>query len=243
MRKLPTHLTLTLLTAASAAGTLAGCTKVQALPREAAPRAVTTRPTVLSAGDVIEFKFYSAPELDDQQTIRPDGVISLQLVGEVVAAGRQPGELQEELESRYSAHLKDPTITVILRQSLERRVFIGGEVRQPGAIGLPAGLDVFQAITLAGGHLPVTSAMGHVIVMRMVEGQRVGYRVDLRPVLRGEATEPFALAPGDHVYVPRAAIANVNTFVEQYVGGVIPNGIQATRTLGNTTYGIDSTLD
>jgi polysaccharide export outer membrane protein len=222
---------------------VAGCTSVEALDRDKALPVVTTAPTVLAAGDVIEFKFYSAPELNETQRVRPDGAVSLQLVGEVIVAGQRPEELRANLERAYATFVKDPTITVIVRESLARRVLVSGEVRQPGAVAMPADLNVFEALTLAGGYDPQTSAIGHVIVMRNVDGSRVGYRVDLRDVIRGEVTEPFYLAPGDTVHVPRSAIANVNNFVEQYVGGVIPNGLQVTRQLGDTTYGIDSTLD
>ncbi len=225
------------------AATVTGCTSIDALPRAQAPDLATTRPVLLAPGDVIEFKFYSAPELNDIQQVRADGAVSLQLVGEFLVSGSRPEDVRQRLESLYTEHLKDPNITVILRESLGRRVLVGGEVRTPGAIDMPADMNVLEAIILAGGYVPQTSAVGHVIVMRDVGGQRVGYRVDLRDAIRGKATEPFFLAPGDQIHVPRSAIANVNTFVEQYVGGVIPNGLQATRQVGSTSYGIDSTLD
>ncbi|MEM7808997.1 MAG: polysaccharide biosynthesis/export family protein [Planctomycetota bacterium] len=221
---------------------VSGCTKIDALPRDDAPAIVTTRPVILAPGDVVEFKFYSAPELNDVQQVRPDGAVSLQLVGEVGVAGERPDALRQQLETLYAEHLRDPTITVILRESLGRRVLVGGEVRNPGPIAMPADMDVMEAIILAGGYVPETSAVGHVIVMRDVGDQRVGYRVDLRDAIRGRATTPFFLAAGDTIHVPRSAIANVNTFVEQYVGGVIPDGLRATRQVGNTTYGIDSSL-
>jgi protein involved in polysaccharide export with SLBB domain len=221
----------------------AGCTRTDALPREQAPTAMTNRPTVLAGGDLIEVKLHYAPELNDTQQIRPDGFISLQLVGEVEAAGKSPAVLSAELIERYAKHLQQPEVVVILRQALERRVFVAGAVAAPGAVAMPADLTALQAISLAGGHDPRAAAMTHVVVMRNTDaGQRVGYRVDLRDALRGRATEPFALAPGDHVYVPRTGIVEANQFIEQYVGGVIPDGLRVTRALGNTTYGVDTAV-
>ena len=219
---------------------LAGCTTTRALPADQAPSAAT-RPATLRPGDLVEFKFPYAPELNDTQQVRADGVVSLQLVGEVAAAGRAPSQLAADLRDAYAAHLKQPEVTVVLRGDLTRRVFVAGEVRVPGAVEMPGDLNTLEAIVLAGGFDLTSAAVGHVVVMRG-DRDRVGYRVDLRPALRGEATEPFDLMAGDLVYVPRTAITNVNQFVRQYVGGVVPNGIQATRTNGNTTFGLDTSV-
>ena len=195
----------------------------------------------LAAGDLIEIKFAYAPELNETQSIRPDGFVSLQLIGEVRAAGLTPGELSLLLRDEYAKHLKNPAATVVQRNSLSRRVFVGGEVRLPRPIELPGPLNVFEALTLAGGLDLTTAAVGHVIVMRSDGDRRVGYRVDLRPTLRGEATTPFMLQAGDHVYVPRTAVVNVNQFMRQYVAGVVPRaGVIATRTGQDGTIGLDT---
>ena len=236
MRTKPTIVMLGLL------AFVAGCTSTEALPASRATFA-PPGPATLRAGDVVEFKFPYAPELNDTQRVRPDGRVSLQLVGEVEAGGRMPGDLAADLEERYARHLKQPQVTVVQREDADRRIFVAGEVRLPGVVPMPVPLDAFEAVTLAGGFDLRSAAVGHVLVMRDDgQGRRVGYRVDMRPVIRGEATAPFRLQAGDHVFVPRTAIVNVNQFVEQYVGGVIPNGLRATRNVGNTTYGVDTSL-
>lgn len=225
-----------------AASLLGGCTKVQARPASEAALPAAG-PTVLKNGDIVEIKFRYYPELNDTQTIRADGMLSLQLVGDVVAAGIRPSELNAKLAELYTAHLLQPAVTVVLRNELNRRVFVGGSVANPGALEMPGELSVFDALMLAGGLDYESAAVGHVIVMRSdADGLRQGFRVDLRPVLRGEATRPFPLAPGDHVYVPRTQIVNVNQFVRQYVGGLIPNGLNITRSVGSTTYGVDTAV-
>ena len=230
-----------------AALTLGGCTRTKSLPREAAPVSAEPLATVLGGGDVVDVRFPYAPELNDRQRVRADGMISLQLVGEVQAAGREPAELSAALERLYAAHLKQPAVTVILRENLDRRVFVGGQVLIPGAVDMPGQLTAFDALALAGGINLATGAVGHVFVMRTAPDPetgrlaRVGYQVDMRPTLRGEAAEPFPLLPGDHVYVPRTAIVNVNQFMRQYVTGVVPRpGLQASGPLGEGTIGIDT---
>ena len=233
-----------LIAAAACAGLalgLAGCTRTKALPAGSAPAAATLD-AVLSPGDSVELKFPYAAELNDTQTVRPDGSLSLQLVGEMKVAGLAPADLADRLKTLYAAHLKNPQVTVILRGEQGRHAFIGGEVRQPGRVDLPAPLNVFDALATVGGMDLTSAAVGDVIVMRTVGARRVGYRVDLRPALRGEATVPFMLQPGDHVYVPRTAIVNVNQFMRQYVAGVIPRtGLIASKGIGgNASVGIDT---
>ena len=220
---------------------LAGCTSVKALPASEAP-VIAAPVATLAPGDTVELKFPYAAELNDTQVVRPDGRLSLQLVGEVDVAGLEPRTLNDQLQKAYAAHLKNPAVTVILRKEQARRVFIGGEVRQPGQFELPAPLNVMEALTLAGGLELTTAAVGHVIVMRDQGDLRVGYRVDLRPVLRGEATAPFQLQPGDYVYVPRTQIVNVNQFMRQYVAGVIPRtGLIGSKNIGGgASVGLDT---
>ena len=97
---------------------------------DAAPQAV------IQPGDLLEVKFVYWDHLNESQTVRPDGIISLPLITEVKAAGLTPGELHDQLTQLYKDELKDPEITVLLRTEESRRVYVGGEVLEPGLIEL-----------------------------------------------------------------------------------------------------------
>jgi protein involved in polysaccharide export with SLBB domain len=221
-----------------------GCGKVAPLARpasEAQAIAPVTK-TALRAGDKVELKFFYAPELNDNQQIRPDGMISMQLIGDVQAAGKTPGELGEALKEAYAAHLKYPNVSVIVRESYQRKVFVAGEVIQPGLVDLPGDMSVLEAIMGRGGFNMTTAETSSVIVMRHVNGERVGYKVDLKKAMQGGTDMPFQLQPQDIVYVPRTAVVNVNQFLEQHVRNMIPQtGFVYTTSIGdNGTLGLDT---
>src|SRR4030043_186923 len=91
----------------------------------------------LAPGDAIDIKFFYTPELNDSQTVRPDGKITLQLVGEVMVHGKTTDELRDELIKLYTPELKRPEVVVIIRSLYDRRVYVGGEVKKPGLISMP----------------------------------------------------------------------------------------------------------
>ena len=137
------------LLAAAILATIGGCARpepaktVEALEAERLPARVTVQP-----GDILEFKFFYVPELNDIQTVRPDGKVVMQLVGEVDAQGLTPSELTATIKKQYAGVLKKPEVAVITRELASRRVYVGGEVVSPGAGGYAR-----QAIRLAGDYV------------------------------------------------------------------------------------------
>jgi protein involved in polysaccharide export with SLBB domain len=238
------HLSLYATSTLAAAMFFSGACNVapKALPAtQAAP--VAQDKLTLRPGDKVEIKFYSAPELNDSQQIRPDGKITLQIVGDIQAAGRSPGELSTDLQTAFTNQLKYPQVTVIVREMYQRRVYITGEVERPGLVELPGDMSVLEAVMASGGFNMTTAEISSVIVMRHDSaGNRVGYKVDLRDAIAGGTTPNFMLAPQDIIFVPRAPIINVNNFLELYVKNVIPQtGFIYTQRVGNDgTIGLDT---
>src|SRR3990172_661383 len=103
----------------------AGCRSAPIAPPAAAEQRPAPR-LALGPGDAIDVKFFYVPELNESQTVRPDGLISLQLVGEVPVAGKTPEEVREELFRLYSPHVKRADVTVIVRSFRDRRIYVGG---------------------------------------------------------------------------------------------------------------------
>jgi protein involved in polysaccharide export with SLBB domain len=174
-------------------------------------------------GDLLAIKFFRNPELNEELTVRPDGMISLQLVGEIRAAGLSPAELNAVLAKRYADEVADPRVTTIVRDTAGQRVYIGGEVARPGLIKLRGGLTAFQAVQEAGGFLKSARMSEIVLIRRGVDDASTGHLIDLRPVQQGERPEvDVPLQPYDVVFVPRSKIADVNLFVEMYIRNNLP---------------------
>lgn len=205
------------------------------LPAPSGPPRVT-----LSAGDIVDVRFFFTPELNVTQAVRPDGKIALQLVGEISAEGKSPAELREELLAMYQTHLKEPDVAVIVQSLYRRRVFVGGEVLKPGVVTMPGQLTALDAIMEAGGFRLPTAEVGSVVIIRRTDDAQVGYCIDLKPALKGGEIRPFYLEPQDIVYVPQTRITEIGQWVDQHINNLLPKtGLVVLTTTDNTTVGYD----
>jgi polysaccharide biosynthesis/export protein len=211
-----------------------------ALPASAAPPP-SVAPSVLSAGDSVELKFFYANELNVTQTIRSDGKITLELVGEVQAAGLTPTALATQLHQLYSAYLKHSEVAVFLRSSLSRRIFVAGSVLKPSTLDMPSAMSALEAVMMCGGFNMVTANPSQVLVMRD-DGKngRIAYALDMSGAIHGKATQSFMLQPEDIVYVPRTKIVDLDQFVAQYINGLVPDGVVYTHQVHNETFGVQN---
>lgn len=199
---------------------------------------------VLSPGDVLELRFFYTPELNTIQTIRPDGRISLQFIGEVTAQDKTPAKLREELMKSYSAIMKQLDVAVIVQSFAGRRVYVGGSVRLPGPYPMPSRLTVLEALMLAGGVAMETGTYNDVLVIRFRDGKWTGGKIDLTNVVKGKAVEPVYLQPQDIVFVPETSITKVNRWLDQHLGTVLPQvGFTYTFSPAGNYFSIDTTYD
>ena len=157
---------------------------------------------ILASGDVVKLTFSAAPELNQAQKIRVDGKLSLPLVGEVDAAGKTVGQLQGELVQLYKSQLKTPEVTVSLEGSVTT-VTVSGAVAKPARITFERPTTIFQAIMEAGGPSPYGN-LGHVRLVRTVNGVTKSQVFDLHRMLKGEETKPFYVRDGDIIFVPQS---------------------------------------
>ncbi len=222
--------------AACAIATLCtGCGRI-ALPAANEAWGFRESPLRLVAGDSVEIKFYRAPELNDTQTIRPDGMVSLELVGEMKAAGKTPEELARRLEAAYAGQLIDPSAVVIVRSFGERHVLVAGAVVNPGPVAMPGHMTSLEAVLLAGGFDARTAETRSVLLIRRgADGIYRGRRLDLRRAIEGGNAAAVRLRPLDIVYVPRTRIVKINQWISQHVSGLIPRlGLLYTRRTSDT---------
>ena len=195
----------------------------------------------LEPGDLVDVKFYYAPDLNESQRVRPDGHITLQLLGEVKAAGLTPGNLQEKLKESYAGLIDKPEVAVFLREQQNRAVFVGGSVKNPGRIPMPGSLTALSAILQAGGFDMTQAGYHNVVVLRMEEEKPEAFVLDYSKELNGEPGLPFYLHAQDVVLVPRTRIVDMNQWIDQYLNKLVPQfGFTATRVFGDGTVGIDT---
>jgi len=180
----------------------------------------TQQDVILGAGDVINIKFFNTPELDEIQTVRPDGKIALKLIGEVIVEGKTPSELQSNLIELYSNQLKNQEITVIVESFYSNRIYVTGEVNTPGVIEFPGRLTALEAVAQSGGFNMTTAKSSKVFVIRYKNGKRYRYQLNLKRALKGEE-DPFFLKPFDIVYVPQ----NTGTVVNRWIEIMLPRAL------------------
>jgi polysaccharide export outer membrane protein len=157
---------------------------------------------VIGPEDVLAVFFWREKEMTGDVTVRPDGVVTIPLIGDVRAAGLSPVELAGQLEKVAGRYLTDPKVTVTVRQSNSRTVYLTGEVRNPGSYPLGGGLTVMQAISLAGGVTEFADA-SEITVLRADRGQTRPLKFNYDQVARGQKLEQnVPLWAGDTIVVP-----------------------------------------
>jgi protein involved in polysaccharide export with SLBB domain len=180
-------------------------------------------PYVIAVGDELSIKFYTNPELNEDVVVRPDGMISLQLIDDVPAAGRTPNDLDADLTKRYTGELADPQISVILKKSLGYRMYVDGQVGHPGEILVQGDMTLYQAIASAGGLLETAHRKQIILIRRGPDGKPYGRAIDIRPIQGGgDPSVDVPVQPLDVVFVPRSKIAEVDLFVKQYTRDALP---------------------
>jgi protein involved in polysaccharide export with SLBB domain len=177
----------------------------------------------LSAGDAIEIKFLQNPELNEAVRIRPDGRISMPLVGELLVAGTTVSELATRLSTAYEDILRAPSVAIQVGEFANRRVFVGGEVQRPGMLPLVGRQTALGAVMEAGG-LKVSAARGEVVVIRRGDQDRPRViRLSMKNAGDvGSEASTFALQPLDVVLVAESGVARAGRAVDQYARQLLP---------------------
>ncbi|RJQ48571.1 MAG: sugar transporter [Desulfobacteraceae bacterium] len=200
---------------------LSACASYTAMEPVSIAQAPLPKPSaeyVILPGDQLEVKFFYNPELNELVTVRPDGIIAVQLLDNVKAAGKTPSQLDNELTQLYSKELRKPEVTVLVRSFSGHQIFVGGEVDTQGIIEMRSGLTPLQAVVQAGGFLETAQPSEALVIRKGEDNRPVPIRVDLASAMyAGGDASNFELMPNDIVYVPKSAIAKANKFVNQYI--------------------------
>ncbi len=177
----------------------------------------------INPGDQLDIKFFYNSELNESVTVRSDGRISLQLVGELVSAGMTPAQLSAQIKEKYAPVLVRPDVTVIVKESSGHKVFVDGEVNTPGVYDIIGPKTIRQSLAQAGG-IKETARTKEILVIRQRKDQDpLIVAVNLESINSGaDFSQNIVLAPYDIVYVPRSPIANADLWVKQYIRDLLP---------------------
>ena len=156
---------------------------------------------LLREGDTVRISFPGAPSLDTTQIIRQDGKISLDMVGEMKAAGLTPKELEQQLLKAYYDQLvvKEVTVTV---QSSVFVVYVTGAVLRPGKLISDRVETPLEAVIEAGIDNNKSNLKKIVIIREGKNGNTQSFKLNLDDVMKGRPTVPFILKSMDKIYVP-----------------------------------------
>jgi len=168
----------------------------------------------LRKSDIVEIKFTFSPEFDQTATVLPDGFVALKTVGDLFAEGLTVAELKDLVSQAYAPTLRDPEVSIILKD-FERPFFVaGGQVGHPGKYELRSPITVAQAVAVAGGFTE-HSRHSQVVVFRTVTtGVVEAHVLNVKAMLASRnLEEDFELKPGDMLFVPQNRISKIRKFL------------------------------
>lgn len=184
-----------------------GCTAGSALAQPAAASAEVYR---IGQDDILQVSVWRSPELSVTVPVRPDGRISVPLVGDVVVAGRTPDEVAADIKGKLATYVREPQVSIILTELRSHeylsRVRVTGAVRTPVSVPFRPGMTVLDAVLAAGGVTEFASA-DNTKLFRRGRGEALEtlpIKLD-RLMKKGDIQNNLALQPGDIVTVPERA--------------------------------------
>ena len=187
---------------------LTGCAGVgQDLPvATGTPRAIIEETYHIGADDRLQVSVWRNPELSVAVPVRPDGMISVPLIGDVKAGGLTPEQVAKTIRERLAAFIRDPSVTVIVTDLRSHeylsRVRITGAVRSPRSMPFRQGMTVLDAVLEAGGVSDFASP-NRTKLYRREKGKAQVFDIDLGDILnKGRLGTNVTLVPGDVITVP-----------------------------------------
>jgi polysaccharide export outer membrane protein len=158
---------------------------------------------IIGEADVLRINVWKQPEISQLSVVvRPDGMVSVPLVGEIKVSGMTPAQIERTLISELRQYVNEPRVTVTVTEVGSKNVYVTGEVHHPGAYPLVGPLDVLQLIAKAGDVTPYAHRRS-VFVLREVNGKKEKVPVNYSRIVHGKNPEQnINLQPGDTVVVP-----------------------------------------
>ena len=166
---------------------------------------IVTRDYIIGPEDVLEITVWRNQDLSRLVQVRPDGRISLPLIGDVTAVGKTPVQLTAEISTKLKEYKENPTVAIVVKEVLSYAIYVLGEVAKPGKYPLKTKTTLLQGITVAGGFTSI-AARNRLVVFRFNDNSNNGSE-KLRAsyddiVMRDGSQQNVELKPGDTIVVP-----------------------------------------
>lgn len=156
---------------------------------------------IIGPEDTLQITVWKEPTLSGTFPVRPDGMISLVLVGDLPAAGRTPMQLGDDITLKLKKYLQEPSVSVVVLAVNSQRIYLMGEVGHVGPIPLAAGMSPLQAIAAAGGLSPFANSK-KIYILRGEAGKQQKIPFNYKQALKGDNAQTVKLQPGDTIVVP-----------------------------------------
>lgn len=176
----------------------------------------------ITTGDTMDLTFSFSPEFNQSVAVQPDGFISLKGLGDLHISGMTVPEATTALAKAYSKILKDPEVSLVLKDFDKPSFIVTGQVLRPGKYDLHGDMTLLQGLSVAGGFTP-SSKNSQVVLFRQVSSEWSEAKVlDVKQMLKSkQLAEDLHLRPGDMIYVPQNRLSKIRPF--------IPNSALATQ--------------
>lgn len=174
------------------------------------------QPYKIRIGDKLSVRFLYHPELNEASvTVRPDGLISLQLIEEIKVNGLTAAELTNALLKSYREVLLNPVITVTVVDFVPPRVFVAGQVNKPGSYELRSGQSVFEMVALAGGFTNLAHRK-MILLAHRVNGQELKVtQLDFSKIMKA-SLDDLRLEDGDFLFIPDSKMSTFTRVMEAF---------------------------
>jgi polysaccharide export outer membrane protein len=184
----------------------AGSTAPVSEPAPPAPRpdvrTANTAPDYrLVPGDKLRIEVYRDNQLSQSLQVRPDGKITLPLVGDVPAEGRTSAELRDALVTSLKDYNTNPVVTVIVVETVPPVFYVMGEVNNPGTFQIKGQISAVQALAMAGGFKDFAKTKSIKILRKAARGAQENIAFNYKEATEGRGPAVF-MQPGDTIIVP-----------------------------------------
>ena len=171
---------------------------------------------IIGDDDILKISVWQNPDLDQEAIVRPDGKISVPLIGDVMARGLSITMLDDDLTKRLSEYVRGPEVSISLKKIGGSKVILLGEISKPGVYSMAGQKTLLEAIGLAGGFTRDAVASSIVLIRGGLVDPHA-QRINLSKALKGRdfIRQNVVLQAEDVVFVPKKFIADINYFLTQ----------------------------